>query len=349
MGHHVDLFSTDGVQNLPDLLKGNLIGHYEEHDHNKIYGRLPDSDYDCQISYTTMKNFPIHLCYGNKNRFGVWCYEFAGRNILPSGFAKYYKSCDLICAPSDFAKKVFIDSGVPESSVKVISHGINADLYKGTSVVKLPTSKKYKILANIAQAHTRKNIPGLLEAYGRAFCSDDDVSLILKGRDKKPQMAFEVSINKCLNSFNIKYPKHAEIKLFNEFIPDISSLYRSVDSVFTMAHSEGFFLPGLEGIAAGKLVIAPNWGGQIDFLNDQNSLLISGVETTADPNSMYWENKHNAIWFDPSVDDAAEKLKFAYNNYERLNENISAQREKIYEQYNWINIAKQFLANVKSV
>ena len=102
-----------------------------------------------------------------------------------------------------------------------------------------------------------------------------------------------------------------------------------------------FFFPGLESIASGKLVIAPNWGGQIDFLNNDNSLLISGKETRANPKSMYWENKNNAIWFEPSIDDAVEKLKYAYNNFQNLNDKIKQQTPHIFQKYSWNNIANK--------
>jgi len=343
LGYEVDLFSTDGIKNLPSNLKKNLIGYIEENKPEKIFGQLPNIKYDCQISYTAMKNFPYYLSNGNKNRFGVWCYEWAGKNVLPIGFAKHYKSCDFICPPSEFAKQIFIDSGIPKEFIKVISHGIIANNFKKTTVLNVGTNKKFKILANIAQNHLRKNLPGLLEAYGKAFNKKDDVCLIIKSKDKPVVAPFEISLSECLNDFRKKYPNHAEIKIFTEFIEDISALYRSVDAVFSLTFCEGFFLPGLEVIAAGKLVIAPAWGGQLDFLNKDNSLLINGEETRADPKSMYWESKLNAIWFKSNIDDAAEKLIYAYNNYIEINKKIELQRNYIYEKYDWVNIAKQFL------
>lgn len=343
LGHQIDLFSTDGIQHLPPSLKENIIGYVEENQ-NKVYGELPSIQYDCQISYTSMKNFPHFLSAGHKNRFGIWCYEWAGKNVLPVGFAKHYRSCDFICPPSNFAKQIFMDSGVPELNIKVIPHGINIENFQKTSTIKLPTNKRFKILANIAQNHLRKNIPSLLEAYGKAFSNKDDVCLILKVKDKPITSPFEVSIKQCLNSFNDKYPNHAEVKLFTEFIEDISDIYRSIDAVYSLSHCEGFYFPGLEAIAAGKLVIAPNWGGQLDFLNESNALLVNGKEVRANPKSMYWESKINAIWFESSTDDAADKLRYAYNNFDLLNNKIEKQKINIHQKYDWKNITKEYLS-----
>lgn len=342
LGHTVDLFSTNGIQNFPSSLKENLIGYTEENS-QAVFGKMPSEKYDCQISYTSMKNFPYYLSNGSKNRFGIWCYEWAGNNCLPTGFAKHYKSCDFLCAPSNFAKRVFMESKIPESSIKVIPHGINIDEYNKTSTIDLKTKKKFKILSNIAQNHIRKNIPGLLDAYGKAFSDKDDVCLILKAKNKPVNYPFDISLSDCINDFRNKYSNHAELKVFSEFVNDISSLYRSVDCAFTMSNSEGYYMPGLEIIASGKMAIAPNWGGQLDFLNDTNSLLIDGKETRANPKSMYWESKNDAIWFEPSIDDAVEKLRYAYQNFESFNQKVNEQKSNVHQKYSWEAISKEFI------
>lgn len=345
LGHQVDLFSTDGINYLPKDLHQNLIGYTKENELT-VQGRTPDQEYECQISYTCMKNFPYLLRNGNKNRLGIWVWEWAGKNSLPTGFAKNYKACDYLCVPSQFGKQVFMDSGVPEASLKVVPHGIDVASYQKTTTIQMPTNKKFKILANIAQNHRRKNIPGLLEAYGKAFNKQDDVCLILKAKDKPISMAFETSLKECLSRFHQQFPNHAEIKIFSEYVEDMSDLYRSIDTVYTMSHCEGFYFPALEARAAGKLSIAPGWGGQLDLLDTTNSLLVEGKETRADPKSMYWESK-NAIWFQPSIGDAIEKLRYAYQNYEKLNQNIDKQRADVYDKYDWKVIASQFVSLCK--
>jgi glycosyltransferase involved in cell wall biosynthesis len=345
LGHEVHLFSTDGIEHLPPSLKPNLIGYTEENQF-QVFGRMPDPEYDAQFSYTCIKNLGPYLSSGSKNRFGIWTYEWIGANgqsALPNGFAKHYKFCDFLCPPSNFGKRIFLEAGVPEQHMRVIPHGIEVKEYQDTSTMELPTNKSYKLLVNLAQNHSRKNIPGMLDAYGKAFSNKDDVSLILKAKDRPVKMPFEVSLTECLRNFNAKYPKHAEVKLLSEFVPNMSELYRSIDTVFTMSHCEGYYMPATEALAAGKLSIAPAYGGQLDMLNETNSLLVSGKEVRADPKSMYWEAKQNAVWYQPSIDDAVDKLRFAHQNYQKLNAAIDKQRPDVYSKYGWDNIARQFL------
>jgi glycosyltransferase involved in cell wall biosynthesis len=341
LNNKVDLFPTDGIKHLPPSLNKNVIGYLKELNLNEIIGNIPNNNYDIALSYTAMPNFANYLSHG-KNKFAIWAYEFFGKNILPTGFAKNHIYCDYIFPPSQFAKQIFLDSNIPEEKLIVLPHGINKNQYSQNTKLNL-SNKKYKILINLAQNHTRKNIPGMLEAYGKAFNNKDDVCLIIKGKHKKVTSLFEVSLNDTLSLFYKKFPNHAEVKLYSDYIEDISILYRSVDTTFNLSRAECFHFPSLESIASGKLVIAPNWGGQLDFLNLNNSIIISGKETRVDPKNMYWEQKNNAIWFEPNIDEAAEKLKFAFSNFEKINSQIEKDREIILDNYSWYNIAQKLL------
>jgi glycosyltransferase involved in cell wall biosynthesis len=339
-GHKVDLYSTDGIEHLPTALKPHLLGYAIENT-KQLVGKRPSGEYDIQMSYTAPHNWQRYLSNGTKNRFACWTYEWSGLNALPNGFAKQYKHCDLILAPSQFSRQIFLNSGVPDTSIKVIPHGIDPQLFASNAKIDLGTTKAFKILANIAQPHIRKNIPSLLEAYGKAFTNKDDVCLILKAKPKKPSQTFDVDLNALLRDFNVKFSHHADLKVYGDYVENIATIYNSIDAVYTMTHCEGFYMPALEGLAAGKINIAPNYGGQKDFLNHDNSLLIDGKEERANPKSMYWEQKSNALWFNPSIDSAVDKLRYAYANFQSLNEKLAANKLVIQQQYSWDTIAER--------
>ena len=350
MGHEVDIFSTNGREFFPEDLKPYLKGSVEEN-HNMDLNQLNEHanqflkpEYDMSFSYTALKNAPFYLQRSKKNRFLIWCYEWEGKNVIPTGWAKQYKHCDFILAPSQFAKQVFIDSGIPENIVKVVSHGIDVEQFQKTSTMSLPTNKKYKILANIAQNHLRKNIPALLEAYGKAFSKTDDVCLVLKAKEKPIRQQFEISLNSCLNVFNRQFTNAAEVCVLSAFLPDIAELYRSCDALYASSYCEGFHFPSLEAIASGKIAIVPKYSGPLDFLNDNNSLLIEGKKERANPKSMYWEHKNNAMWFKMDIDDAVKKLRYSYQNYEEMNKKVEMMRGDVYKNYGWDKIAKDIIA-----
>lgn len=298
LGHEVELASTNGYKYFP----ADLISYRRT--------RL-DGKYDMQLSYTAMRNFGAYLSNGTHNRFGIWCYEWP---ILPTGFAKYHIFADKILAPSKFAKDVFLRNKIPEDKVVVIPHGVDLEEYSNTNKYKLKTDKKTKFLINIGQPHLRKNIEGALEAWGRAFTKQDDVCLVAKiSIPEKFTQLFEVDPRNILNSFKKKHPNHAEIELITHYVPNIIELYNACDVVYTMSHCEGFYMPGLEALLTNKLNIAPRYGGQLDFLNDDNSLLVNGKIDRANPKSCYWNSNLHNTWFVPNVDDGAAKLREAIN------------------------------------
>ncbi len=361
-GHDVHLLSTNGYEYFPPDLEP--------------YKRdILDSNYDMQISYTAMINFPNYLSHGSKNRFGIWNYE---STVLPQGFAKYYTFTDKFLPSSEFAKSVFVRNGVPENRIVVVPHGINVEEYSSAEVYPLNTKKKRRILANIAQPHVRKNLPGLFDAYGKAFTKDDDVCLVAKVSVKKVepkiqvqqkphrslraarrqqehnavetkpdkkdrQMSFDVDFWKIYNEFERKFPQHGEVEIITDFLPTMTPLYNATQIVFSMTHAECFWLPGLEALATDNLVVAPRHGGQLDFLNDDNSLLVDGKIVRAPRTMQYWSTSPYAEMFAPDIDDAAAKLKLAVNNYDELKNKFKPGMVAQTDRLTWGNVVNQIV------
>jgi len=347
LGHQIDLFSTNGINHFPGDLKNNLIGYTEENE-NTLFGRNPDNEYDAQFSYTSLKNFQNYLSYGSKNRFGIWTYEFSGKNSLPVGFAKGYKYCDQVFPPSQFAKQVFIESGIPASHMTVVPHGINLDEINSATPYQLKTKKTFKILVNVAQVHRRKNLLGLLQMYGKAFNKNDDVCLVIKVNNKKPIQKFELDFNDMLKNFKSEYPNHASIEVVTEFIPNIYSLYKSCDACFSASHTEAFGMTALEAQATGLINIAPNYGGFLDFLNQDNALLIDGKEFFVKPDMVYWSYQPGSKAFMPNIDSGVELLRKAMSNFDSLKKEAELLAPICQDNYNWDKICNQILSKVET-
>lgn len=333
LNHEIDLIPTD--MDKQDYMENDMKPYVR----NKI-----QSTYDAQISYTAFHNIPKYLNFGTKNRFNIFCYEF--NHGFPREMTKYHTFCDKILAPSNFAKEVFLNGGVPNNKIEIVPHGINLEDYENKIKYSLKTNKKFKILVNVAQCHIRKNIPAVFEAYGQAFNSKDDVCLVMKvvpKREGSPQ-PFDVNFNEIYKEFQNKYKNHGEIEIITNFIENITQLYNSCDAVFTMSHGEGFYLPGIETLGAGKLNITPRHGGQLDFLSDNNSLLIDGKIVRANKKMLYWNsNAPQAEMFQPNVEHAASLLQKAYKEYDTLIQQLSPNIKETAEKFTWLNATQKIL------
>lgn len=348
-GHHVDLFSTNGTTHFPEDLKSNLKGYFDEgvpvteNNFNELVASKLEKTYDMQLSYTALRNFCQYFIRGDKNRFGIWNYE---TTVLPTAFAKHATCVDKVLPSSNFSKKIFTDNGMPEDHQVVVPHGIHLDRFANLGKYPLNTQKKYKILCNIAQPHLRKNIPNLLKAFGKAFTKSDDVCLVLKVSRKSANNAtssFDVNFNEIYNNWNKSFPNHAEVEIIDKFIVDIEALYNSCDIVWTMANTECFWMPGLEGFAANKVVVAPRYGGQLDYMNDDNSILIDGKMIRADLRMQYWEPSPYAAVFDPDVNQAAAKLKDLVANYNDYLKKFSPKMQELLPEYTWSKVADKIV------
>jgi glycosyltransferase involved in cell wall biosynthesis len=346
MGHHVDLFSTNGVEHFPEDLKPNLKGFFLQEtpltaqNFPEIFGNKLEKQYDMQMSYTALLNFCRYFVRGDTNRFGIWNYE---TTVLPKAFAKFYQCVDKVLPSSQFSKKVFTDNGMPADKQVVVPHGIYLERFENLGKFPLRTKKKYKILANIAQPHLRKNLPGMLRAYGKAFTNADDVCLVFKVSRRSPQPGFDMNVDDIMARWRKEFPKAPEVEIVDKFITDIETLYNACDVVYTMSHAECFWMPGLEGFAANKVVVAPRYGGQLDYMNDENSILIDGKTIRADHRMQYWEPSSYAEVFDPDTDQAAAKLKDLIANYDDYLKKFSPNMKELVQKYSWSAAAQQII------
>lgn len=341
LNHKVDMYSSNGIEHFPEDLKPYLKGSIEDNPKTVMKGFGGSETYDMQMSYTALPNFSKYFLQGSKNRMGIWNYE---TSILPKGFGKYHQFVDQVLPSSQFSKDIFAAGGIPESKQTVIPHGIHLERFHNLGKYSLKTNKRYKILANIAQPHLRKNIPGLLKAYGKAFTKNDDVCLVLKIAKKSPQAGgFDVDFESIYKSWQQEFRQHGEVEIIDTFITDIEPLYNACDIGITMAHCEGFHMPSLEMLAANKIVIAPRYGGQLDFLNDANSILIGGKIIRADNRMQYWEASPYAKCFDPDIEEAVQKLRDVVANYGDYHRKFSPKMQETVQELTWRKAAEKIL------
>lgn len=339
LGHEVDLICTQ----LPTYKSIDEYNNdkYCPEDLKPFIKLKPKPPYDFQFSYTAPHNWSNYLnkAFGGKS-IATWNYEYNGKKILPQ-FTKYHKCVDFVAPSSEFSKDIFINMGVPKDKLVVIPHGINLDNFKSNNDF---ISDKKVILLNIAQPHIRKNIPAALESFGKAFTKNDNVKLIAKVlvSNKKDQL-FDVDFFGMLKTFKTRYPNHAEIEVKTDFIKNIADIYNECHINFSATFAEAFFLPGIEAMAAGKINVVPNYGGLLDFCNENNSLLIDGEIVKAPRKAQYWTYNPYAVHFKINTDHAAEQLKKAVEHYDELLKQFLPNMRTTVEKFTWENAAKQII------
>lgn len=207
--------------------------------------------------------------------------------------------------------------GVPETSSATRSDfGIDED-----SFVFLTTFDFYSL-------RERKNPEGSIAAFKEAFPTPSrDVSLVIKtmhASERQDEMA--------------------QLKALCERRPDImfidDVLYRNdhhrllelSDCLVSLHRSEGFGLQLAEAMHLGTPVIATRYSGNLDFMDDESSLLVDFTKSC--PPSTQFHYPTDSSWAEPDVKHAAEYMfQIASDNklQQRLSQSGKARIEKFDE------------------
>ena len=303
------------------------------------------------LTYTVPQNFPERFLANSKHKCAIYNYE---TTLWQPNWKKYYNLVDFYFPSSNFSAEVFYINGVPAKKIFTIPHGIDTSVFNSDIPrIKLKTKKKFKFVSVVAP-HFRKNIPLLLDAYCQAFTSKDDVCLVLKTKvckhsdgmyhiqkNPKGRKAFEIILGDTFKDLYSRYGKNMpEIELLNGHVKNVASIYNACDCHITTTGSEGFGLPLAESMACGLLSIAPNYSGQLDFMNKDNSLLIKYSMRYAKPEEQYWTFNPKSKISEADLDHTIELMRKAYEDYDALMEKFRPNMKKTVELFSWKRAAQ---------
>jgi glycosyltransferase involved in cell wall biosynthesis len=169
----------------------------------------------------------------------------------------------------------------------------------------------------------RKNISGLIKVFLETFKNKGTTNrpaLVLKtsSSDFSPldredivlriQQVYQ-TVQKGVGELPNVYFIHGD--LTDE---EMNSLYNhpKIKAHVTLTKGEGFGRPLAEASLSEKVIIAPNWSGQMDFL--KHSIQVAGNLTQVHP-SAAWEEVilQESQWFTADYAQASEALKYAYD------------------------------------
>ena len=182
--------------------------------------------------------------------------------------------------------------------------------------------------------HDRKDVGGMIQTFLSAFSkvSDKKPALILKTSSANFSIRDREEIAKKINRIASSVKSQASIYLLHGDldVDDMWKLYNDdkIKAMISFTHGEGFGRPLLEFSLTGKPVIASNWSGHLDFLNEKGSVLLDGQLRNVDPSASNQFLLKESQWFYVNYSNAAVKLSDVYNNYDKyFSESIKMGKE----------------------
>lgn len=204
---------------------------------------------------------------GRVNALHGYAWEETG---FPQDWAEdFNRHLDLIMVVSRHVEKVLIDNGV-HVPIAVTGNGVDhwekLQPYAGYRL----SARGFRFL-HVSSCFPRKGIDELLDAYGEAFSSGDDVSLVIK--------TFDNPHNKVRDMIAQRYaddPSYPDVVLLQEELSDASlkALFSQCDVLVAPSRAEGYGLPFAEAMLSGLPVITTGWSGQMDFCDPADTWLV---------------------------------------------------------------------------
>ncbi|MDP9932689.1 FkbM family methyltransferase [Variovorax paradoxus] len=239
-------------------------------------------------------------------RIAYWYWEF---DSVPESWISAAGQVDEVWTATEFVAKGLRDRlSIP---VRTLFPGVKLGHY-------LPRKREFFGLSqdnytflftfHMMSVMERKNPLGLIQAFKRAFKSSEPATLVLKTSfgDRHPAQILELQ----------EAAAGANIKIIDQVFSsdEVLSLMDACDAYVSLHRSEGLGLTMAEAMLMGKPVIATNYSGNIDFMDESNSLLVPfKLQKLGRPIPPY---DANSEWAEPSIECAANYMRRLYEDRE---------------------------------
>jgi glycosyltransferase involved in cell wall biosynthesis len=234
-----------------------------------------------------------------KRLIGYWAWELAR---IPDLWISALDEVDEVWTPSDFVSEAVRRH--TDKPVRTVPHPVVHGRRGTPRRAHFGLGNQFVVLTmfNFASSFQRKNPIAAVKAFKQAFGKATDRLLIVKvsqAHESPEEMALLLS--EIGDAPNIR----VEQSLLSD--DERLDLIASADVLLSLHRSEGFGLVMAEAMAAGVAVVATNWSGNLDFMDEATALLVPfRMIPVADCKGVYDEREQ---WADPDVAAAAMHLQ----------------------------------------
>ena len=311
-----------------------------------LKGRQNDSRFDDVISdkspfnvslsvdgLTGFKRLRYQIC---KQKFNI-AYPFWELDTIPAKNIEYLSKYNRLWAPSKFIGNMLHGYGF--SNVDVVKHPISLpteepEFFSQTGPLKILFHFDFDSFP------ARKNPEAAIYAFKSAFPGKEDVTLTVKVRGKN-----DLGRRSWLAEQAATDPR---IRIVDQLMTrqEVNEMTADHDVFMSLHRSEGLGLGCAEALAAGKAVVATDYGGSTEFINDQTGYPVQWSRIDVGPDD--YIPAENSTWADPSVDHAAAVLRTIYDDPLQAREKARKGFENLVENHSFeaagrrmVNILKE--------
>ena len=268
-------------------------------------------------------------------------------DLCPEAWLDNLNAMQLVIVPSEFTKKVFVDSArhynkTLTTPIHVIPEYFNDVVYTNTAETQLSILDEItESFAFLSVGHwlsgqigeERKNISGMIHRFFETYKNrKDKPALILKTSGATysvmDRMEIEQKINQIREMFNGYRLPNVYILHGDLTDAEMNALYNhpKVKALISFTKAEGFGRPLLEFATTGKPIIAPHYSGQADFLKAEFICALPGGLTPIHPSAQNDWLIGDAKWFTVDYAVAGKLMIDVQENYKKYLDLAKRQR-----------------------
>lgn len=273
-----------------------------ENDHRFVDKLSENSDLSISLSIAGLIKFRSlskELC---RRRYNA-AYPFWELERFPSKYLKKLENFESLWAASGFIYEHLKTQ--TDKNVFLLKHPIDVP---NEDPEPIPTTDCLKILFyfDFDSSSARKNPEAAVRTFRLAFPTEKDVSLTIKTRGRADAGRRSWLLGQA--------SQDSRITIIDETLSRAQmKVLLSDHHVYMSLHrSEGVGLGCAEALAAGKFVVATDYGGTTDFITKETGFPVEWKRV--DVGKDEYVAAQGASWANPSVEHAAERLKQIYDS-----------------------------------
>jgi glycosyltransferase involved in cell wall biosynthesis len=258
---------------------------------------------------------------------------------IPANWVQPLNQLDEVWVPSSFNLDTFSACGVPRHKLRVVPSGVDTDFFHPDAhPLDLGLEKGFTFLSNFVFTG-RKGWDLLLTAYLTEFRPDEDVSLLIKTYGDA-RIIGERVWHFTQERFSQKQLPHFKVLVDRLHSSKLPGLYTACNAFVLPSRGEGWGLPYIEAMACGLPTIGTKWGGNLEYMNEENSYLIE-IEGLEDiPRHIDTPILIGYQWAKPSVDHLRQQMRRVFDHRQEAAARGERARREICQQWTFKHAAE---------
>ena len=272
------------------------------------------------------------LFFQHRYTIGQWAWE---TERLPAPMAAAGHLVDEVWVASEFERAAVAPAvGVPVHLFPMPVPPGSAGASR--SLLGLPEGFLFLFCFDYLSELERKNPLGLVEAFSRAFPPGSGPRLVLKSLRGEERLLERERVR-------LAVLERPDITLIEEAWgeEEMDRLMASCDCYVSLHRSEGFGLTLAEAMVRGRPVIGTGYSGNLQFMDDSNSLLVRYQLTDIGPHAGPYPP--DQVWAEPDLEHAAWLMRQVASGEAGVQERAERGRQLILERHS-LEAASRFIA-----